>query len=156
MPPWSPKDIYTGEFSKTVSGVWPPIGHLCSLAATLIEKGNNVEIIDGSFFNLNEILNKVFNSHAEFIGIYTNAFLWKSAITTINGIKKIVPKVHISIGGPFATALKQKCFVECDQIDTLLFGEGDYSITELVDCLKNKKPLSDVLGLIYKDKDGLN
>ncbi|NJO89126.1 MAG: radical SAM protein [Chloroflexia bacterium] len=154
MPPWSPYDVYTGEFSKSVSGVWPPIGHLCSLAATLLQAKNDVEIIDGAFFNHDAILKKVTQSNASFIGFYTNAFLWKSSIKMINMIKSVLPDVHIAVGGPLATAWKEKYFLDCEKIDSIFIGEADYTITHLVDCLRNNTSFESVKGIVYKNKAG--
>ncbi|MFZ1527884.1 MAG: radical SAM protein [Ferruginibacter sp.] len=151
MPPWSPMDVYTGEFSKTVSGVWPPIGHLCSLAATLKQKGNHVEIIDGAFVNYSKILQKISEDRPDFVGLYINAFLWNSASKLMEMIKSKHPDIYMAIGGPLPSAWKEKCFEESDYVDFVFFGEADYSVTELVDCLKHKQPVDKVRGIIYRN-----
>lgn len=150
MPPWNPSDIYTGEFSKDVSGVWPPIGHLCSLAATLQQKNNVVTIIDGAFYNHENIIERIKKENPDFIGLYTNAFLWKSTIQMINLIKSYDLGSIVAIGGPFASAWQKKCFAECPLLDVLFIGESDYTITDLVDCIKQGVNYSCVKGIIYK------
>ena len=155
MPSWDPADVYTGEFSKNVSGVWPPIGHLCSLAATLLQKNNEVEIIDGAFFNHMAVVRQVLTSGASFVGLYVNAFLMKSAIKIVNAIKIAKPEICVAFGGPLASAFREKCFEWTNMLDVVFTGEADYTLPAYVESLKQNTPKDQLKGIIYKENGNI-
>ena len=68
----------------------------------------------------------------------------------INLIKSYDLGSIVAIGGPFASAWQKKCFAECPLLDVLFIGESDYTITDLVDCIKQGVNYSCVKGIIYK------
>jgi len=64
-------------------------------------------------------------------------------------IKSIDNKIKIVVGGHQATKF-YPIFLSKEQIDFVIFGEGEFSFRDLVLALKGNKPLSKVKGLVYK------
>ena len=59
----------------------------------------------------------------------------------------------IVMGGPHPTLLPAETLQETDA-DIVVRGEGEVSFVELAACIESKAPLTDVLGISYKQPDG--
>jgi len=79
---------------------------------------------------------------------YSNASI-KTAIT----IKKFCPNCKIVTGGHHPTFFPEKV-LECDAIDFVLRGEGETSMTDLCDALKNDTDLKQIPGIAFKKEGG--
>ncbi|CAH1059044.1 B12-binding domain-containing radical SAM protein [Paenibacillus pseudetheri] len=77
----------------------------------------------------------------------------------LNGMQKIlnqlpidfISNVHIMVGGYYPTFQKQKLFTVEPRINSLIVGEGEVTIAELVDRLRTKEDLRGITGLIYTE-----
>ena len=75
-------------------------------------------------------------------------------------IKSIQPDVKLIVGGPEATAShydpahKLKEMIKCGVLESIVFGEGDITVSELVDAICTKKYNYDDIDGIYYLKDG--
>jgi len=74
--------------------------------------------------------------------------LLKAVIRIAEIAKSINPEIKICVGGPHASLLPNT--LEKDCFDYLVKGEGEYPFLELVE----GKPLSEIAGLVFKDKNG--
>ena len=64
------------------------------------------------------------------------------------------PDIQIIIGGPHITAVPNETIERLGFFfDIAVIGEGDIVILELLDALKNNKPLSEIKGIAYASKD---
>lgn len=137
-------------------GFIPPIGIL-SIAGFLEAKGNNVKIIDPSVSDydkkaLGKILKK---ENFDIIGVpaFTNTIL--NTYNTINFCRKVTPGSKLIVGGIHATILPVRTMTECPNIDFLIMGEGELTMEELINYLKNGTPkLKEIYGLVYRNKKG--
>jgi len=150
MPPWSVSDFFTGDLGDDVGGAWHPFSIL-QLAACLERAGYEVHILDGGFLNRQQFLTALDRIKPDFIGFYTTVFLWYSARDTSTIIKERYPNTKIIIGGPIATAMKDKLLTECPAVDFLCVGEGEELIVEVAKKVeKGDSDYSEVNGLLWR------
>jgi len=131
----------------------PPLG-LAYLAAVLEKHGYDVKIIDGVTENLTyREISKIISKYCpDLVGITaTTPTIYDAYI-----VARIAKHhgVKVVIGGPHATFLDTDVLKECPYIDFVVRGEGELTLLELVKALEKRKPLSHVLGLTWRDRDG--
>jgi len=68
-------------------------------------------------------------------------------------IKEHSSNPKIILGGAIITS-EPKIIFEALKVDFGVLGEGEETILELLNCIKNKKDFNNVNGIIYKDKSG--
>ena len=127
-------------------------GHKVSVLDALIESYQN-ESISGDYrfigLDFKEISKRA--SGFDIIGI-TGMSLWKESIFfVVKEIKKINRKAKIILGGPFASWHPEECLRM--GADFVVIGEGEETITELVNSIERKLPTKEILGIAYKGKN---
>lgn len=148
MPPWLPEDIFPGKTARSQVNYWQPLGVLY-VAASLQKAGHEARFFDGSFLSGREILERVRSYNPKFVGIYSNAPLWKKAQNVANEIKKI-SEALVAVSGPYAIAKGKSCLEECASIDCAVTGEGEITAVEIAECLEKGNDLNGVLGAVYR------
>jgi len=81
-----------------------------------------------------------------------NAYL---AIRTFEIVKKINPNVLTVAGGQHFTALAQESLEAYPEIDVIVRGEGELTLTDLVRALGQGAPLSKVDGISFRKNGGI-
>lgn len=152
FPPWTPREVYTGNLGLFVGGRWTPVGVLQATAA-MREAGHQIIFVDGSVLTRAEMLAKLKAWGPELIGSYLTTFLWKYLLPLAADIKREMPGVPIMVGGPLASGWKGRCLEECADLDYVVIGEGEITGPELAFALERKQDLSTVLGIAYRDGD---
>jgi len=116
---------------------YPPLG-LAYLAAVMEQKSHEVKIFDLSFNNphapIESDLDELLKFAPDIVGIttYTNSFYSaKEAARYIKASSKAI----IAMGGPHATVFPEQTAAEPD-VDVVVYGEGEETFGELVDCLE--------------------
>ena len=71
----------------------------------------------------------------------------------IDTAKEIKPSVTTIIGGRLVTHSPEEVMQIINNADYGVIGEGEVTVCELVDALISRKKVSDIPGLIYRDKD---
>ena len=66
-------------------------------------------------------------------------------------LKDIFPDAFIVLMGPHPTALPEETMGLNNKIDGIAKGEADYIIRDLALALRDKKPLNNVKGLVFRD-----
>jgi len=126
----------------------PPLG-LAYLAAYLKKQGHHdVQIIDTTFERLEDRLSMV--TTPEMFGIYIMTPYYAGAHKTVEFLRKRFPGVPIIAGGPHPTVAPEDTLTRL-QIPICVRGEGEYTILELVNAIKNGSDLSNVQGVSYID-----
>lgn len=130
-----------------------PLG-LVYLASYLRYKNIDVKIIDAYAQNLSlsEIINQVKIYKPEFIGINCLTFNQEVVIKIVNELKLSFSNTPIIVGGVHPTLSKSKLIELNKNIDILVFGEGEITLSDLILDYKNKNEVS---GIIYRDKEKL-
>lgn len=150
------------DFDEKIE-LYQPTG-LLYVAAALEKSGHDVNVLDAliegyrnervsgehRFIGLDfkEIAKRA--SGYDIIGI-TGMSLWKESIfSVVREIKKANRKAKIIVGGPFASWHPEECLK--NGADFVVIGEGEETITELVDSIERKLPTKDIPGITYKEK----
>jgi anaerobic magnesium-protoporphyrin IX monomethyl ester cyclase len=132
----------------------PPLG-LGTLAAVLKKNGYQVKILDGEVLRLNyqEAVQQTLAFRPDYVGITAVTMAIHSAAELAEKIKKQRPKLPIILGGVHLSALPEETMKLFPQFDIGVIGEGEVTIIELLKCLRGRKNLKNVCGLIYRQKD---
>lgn len=149
----------------------PPLG-LAYIAAICETEGFAVEVFDAiaeapdtyyAFENNSDMVvhgaefNQFFDRYAgrrfDMIGLtvmFSNNWLVNRKF--INEIKRRFPHSLIIAGGEHVTALPEFCLDDCDGLDLIVTGEGENTMREICENIKNNIPLDGMDGIYYKDR----
>ncbi|MFH0803973.1 MAG: radical SAM protein [Candidatus Tagabacteria bacterium] len=131
--------------------------NLAYLAAYLREKRPAIEIkvldCEGLGLRYAEIEEKIREISPDIVGITAPTPAFAQVLEICRIIKKISPKIVTVVGGPHPTALPEETTAE-KNIDISVLFEGEIAFTELVDALDKDRPLDDIKGIVFKDKEG--
>lgn len=133
--------------------VLPPLG-LAYLASALENAGYSVRIIDAfaEGLSMEETFRRL-EDRCRVVGFYCHTQNVPAIIHLARRLKAARRPPHVVVGGPHATALPSECLETNDAIDCVVFGEGDLTVTELVERLLAGKDLAGVKGIYYR-RDG--
>ncbi len=149
IPAWEPEEIFPTKTAASQINYWQPLGTL-SVAAALQKAGHEVNFLNGAFLSHAEILRKVQEADAGFIGLYATAFGWSKATRTARDIKITNPNAFITVGGPYPIAVQEQCLRECGWIDAVITGEGEITAVSLVKRLAAGQTPSGVKGVVWR------
>ncbi|MGB8645512.1 MAG: radical SAM protein [Anaerolineae bacterium] len=68
-------------------------------------------------------------------------------------LRRVLPECHITVGGHFATFTAAELLRDAPALDTVVRGEGEYTLLELVDKLDRREAWDTILGLSFR-RDG--
>lgn len=127
-----------------------PLG-LAYIAAVVQKEGHDVEVMDinGYRYTPDEVENKIKKADFDYVGITGfiteyNQIKWLS-----DKLKQYNPTKPIILGGGLASAVTEYV-LESTLIDIVVIGEGEKTITSLLECLIAKEDLSVVDGIAFK------
>lgn len=153
----NPPSSVENEFGVLAAGggFRPPL-NLLYLAAVLRENGYQVEIIDAPVqcTNYGELICKIKESRPDYCGLTAMTLTIGSAAMTAELIKKECPGCPVIIGGAHVSAVPEQTLTNCSSFDYGVIGEGELTLLELLEFLREKKDLSTVAGLIFRGKSG--
>jgi anaerobic magnesium-protoporphyrin IX monomethyl ester cyclase len=124
---------------------FPPLG-LGYLAAYLREHGISVDLIDCTFLSREEALEKVRRSNPRIIGIYSMFSMKGKAIEFADLLRRDCDL--LVAGGPLPT-LNPQVFLQ--HFDTVVIGEGERTMYEIVRATEGDADLSGVKGIAFKN-----
>lgn len=150
----------------------PPLG-IAYLAATMQQLGHEVSTIDGpgealgcygSVENVpnalrhgltdEQIIERI-PAETELIGISCMFSLeWLTTRELAQKIRNKFPSAVLVAGGEHFTALPEYSLEDCPAIDYCVLGEGEQTLTDLVEVLQNGGEVSDVGGICYRGASG--
>ena len=139
---------YGGSKTSIVNPVAPTLG-LATIAATALERGHEVEILDMSWrpYNFELVRDHVIRFKPNIVGITATTPLMNQLRDISVLIKDISKDIIIVGGGSHPSALPQETLYE-SMLDAVFVGEADYSFADICDL----KPFSDIAGLVYRKK----
>ncbi|MFH1606036.1 MAG: radical SAM protein [Nanoarchaeota archaeon] len=144
----------TKEIYKTLEKVapeYPPTG-LAYIASYLEQQNHEVKILDLSVeqINLNKLKQFIDSFKPEIIGLTAVTPNILRAYNIINNLKKEFPNIYFVIGGPHATALPNESLLHADFV---VRGEGEETFSKIVEAIEQKKKLSTIKGISFKNKN---
>ena len=151
IPSWSPEDIFSSKTAGSQINYWQPLGTLY-VASSILKAGHDVRFLNGAFMTHSEILQNVSEYKPDFVGLYSTTFGWNKAVRTASDIKQIL-NVFIAVGGPYPIAMQEKCLMDSMAIDSVVTGEGELTVVEMLERLSHGESLAGVEGAIFRDAD---
>ncbi len=150
----NPRLSHESVGKRIVGGTQEPLG-LAYLAAALEKNNYQVEILDAEALGISaqEIAEYVSSNNFDVVGMTMTTMTFSVAVNTIKAIKNL-SDVIIHVGGPHPTILPVETLEYAHEIDVVVIGEGEATIVELMDAIKNNKDFNTVKGIAYrKGKD---
>jgi len=128
--------------------ITPSLG-LGYLAATLINEGHKVNIIDCVARNISHenVIKTIKKEAPDIVGITIMSMFYKNALELIQMIQNNV-NVKIIIGGPHVSALPEHSLIE-SKADFAIVGEGEETLKELVAKMNQEHEYSKILGICF-------
>lgn len=75
---------------------------------------------------------------------------WAIAKSIIQKVREANPDATIICGGEHVTAVPEFCLSDCPAVDICVLGEGEETITELLQALESGTSLQEVKGIVYR------
>jgi len=156
IPAWEPEEIFSSKTAGSQINYWQPLGTLY-VASSLQKAGHDVRFLNGAFLSHNEIMNELSAFNPDVVGLYSTTFGWKKAVFTASAIRKggLRPRPFIVVGGPYPVAVQERCLKDCADIDAVVTGEAEFTMTEALERLSAGKSLEGVAGLVFREGEAL-
>lgn len=127
----------------------PPMG-LSLIAAVLERKGHQVTVVDANALKLRAEEVAPYITNADVIGLTAMTPTINAAISIARHLKQNNSHSMIILGGAHASLLPEETLTTAPQIDIAVRGEGEETITELLQALEDKQPLDSIPGINYR------
>jgi len=135
---------------------FPPLGILY-LATVLKERGIEVSVLDqpAKGFTIEETVNWVEKENPDILGFSTFASSGRTAALISNKVKEKNPNIPIVFGNYYATFNSERILRKYPSVDIIVRGEGENTVVELVNCLRNKEKLKKVRGITFRNQKSI-
>lgn len=124
--------------------------------AAVLEKNNfKVDVIDCQVqkLSLEEFKTEIAKRQPDIVGVTSSTLTYQSGLKLIKAAKGVCPKAITLAGGPHVTFWDNNALEECPDLDIVIRKEGENTIVELAQKIKEGKSYDNVLGITYR-KDG--
>ncbi len=134
----------------------PPLG-LLSVGGPLIDAGHEVRLIDGELgpMSLEEMVEEVVELEPEalLVGHSGSTSGHPIIVRVTRMIRDVLPNIRVVYGGVFPTFHFEQILEAERHIDVIVRGEGEATITRLVDALEKGGPLERIAGIAFRAED---
>jgi len=148
---------HTAIGSRVPDDHLPPLG-LLSLGGPLIDAGHDVSLIDAEFgpMSIVAIVSQIMLAapDAVLIGHSGSTSAHPTALAIAQAVKAQDDTILVIYGGVFPTYHWREILTEINAFDVIVRGEGEATITLVIDALETGRPLSMVNGIAYRGEDG--
>ncbi len=132
---------------------FPPLG-LGYLAAALKKHGFEVELVDCTFMQFREAVERVKRAKAQIVGFYSMFSMKKTTLELAAAIKgECMGDCGLFVVGGPMPSWSPESFL--GTFDAVAVGEGEETIVELASCVASGTAFSNVRGLVFRDGDHL-
>jgi len=163
-----PSGIYKGLAISLLQTA--PLG-LAYVAGAVLNAGYNVKVIDAAVEGLEKV--QPFKYETFILGLsiedtilrigeeidvisvscmFTNNWLFERDL--LIEIKKRFPNKILIIGGEHASAVPELCFKQVQSLDYVVLGEGEATMVELLNAIKDKKEINQLPSICYRNDFG--
>ena len=132
------------EKEQVIMRPHPPLG-LLYIATYLKKKGLKIKIVDSTFSTRDELFSILESRVTKYLGISTNLMTRSSVIKIIKEANK--HGITVILGGPEATNYKEEYLTI--GADYIVNGEGEKTIYELLNALKDELIIDNIKGVSY-------
>jgi radical SAM superfamily enzyme YgiQ (UPF0313 family) len=132
----------------TETGMYPPLGLLYVAAGLQAWTDAAVEVLDAPALGLDQeaIAECLVQAQPEVVGIQAMTFTLIDAIQTVRTVKRVCPGVHVCLGGPHVNLYPEET-LSIEGVDSLVLGEGERTLSEMVNVLASGGDPADVQGV---------
>ncbi len=132
---------------------FPPLG-LGYLAAALKKHGFEVELVDCTFMQFKEAVERVKRAKAQIVGFYSMFSMKKTTLELAAAIKSecVGDCGLFVVGGPMPSWSPESFL---GTFDVVAVGEGEETMVEIASCVASGRGVSNVKGLVFRDGDRL-
>ncbi len=125
---------------------FPPLG-ISYLASSLLKAGHEVQLLDCTFMNKSEALEKAHEARAEVVGIYCMVTMLDDCLWLARQLR--VDAQLLMVGGPLPTC-DPHAFLE--DFDVVVRGEGEQTVLELLQAYATGGDFSAIPGINLRRK----
>lgn len=131
----------------------PPLG-MGYLIAVARQHGLRAKFIDMgvSHFTVEDLLEHIGEVNPKLVGFTAYTVQIKSAAFIAKEIKKRFPALTVCVGGVHATVTPKETLEEFEDFDFAVCGEAELLLPKILDSIDRGTPLSDVAGVVTRDK----
>lgn len=131
--------------------LWYPIG-ICYVAASLIDNGYEVEIIDiiGENLSRDSFKKRLSNCHADCFGVGGLIMALNNVIDITQMIADIHPDSFVFAGNTVGSTIPE-ILLKNSHVRAIVMGEGEITTVDLVDAVKNGCKFEDISGIAFKN-----
>jgi radical SAM superfamily enzyme YgiQ (UPF0313 family) len=129
----------------------PPLG-LAYLAGALERAGIEVHILDFVVFPYSSAVVESYlkKIRPDVVGVTSVTMNFKNAIRIIKDVKKYNANILTIMGGPHVTFCGDKTLISYPELDVVVLGEGEQTVVELAEIIRNHADLKFVKGILYR------
>ncbi|KPK96727.1 MAG: hypothetical protein AMJ95_12565 [Omnitrophica WOR_2 bacterium SM23_72] len=132
----------------------PPLG-LAYLGAVTRKMGIQTILLDACALRLSleASLQSVIKEQPDFVGLTLATMSVGVASKLAEGIKNVLKRCTIIVGGPHLNALPQQTLQDNPSFDIGVVGEGERTLEELLRALESGRELSDIRGIVFRKEN---
>jgi radical SAM superfamily enzyme YgiQ (UPF0313 family) len=138
-----------------------PVG-LLSLASSIKEHGYDPVVLDLYLQNVRQnhppdyfkkIAERILGNGCDVLGFNVMCSNLPVVLLTAEECKKLAPQLPIIFGGPEVSFEEVELMNTFEQVDIIVRGEGEITLVEVLEALENKRNLSEVEGITFREND---
>lgn len=143
------------DFDNSLSGYSVPHLGLGYIASYLRNNNYHVDLIEcmGQKISNQSLYKMIKTNNYAAIGISVYDDNRLNAMRIVKMIRKINPDIFVFLGG-YTPTLSYKTVLKCFDVDCCVIGEGEITVLELLQAIKNEMDYRKVPGIAYKSSSG--
>ena len=143
------------EIYQSIGVRAPPLG-LAWIASVLEENGHEVKILDSPTLglSLSDFMRVVRSWSPDVVGLTALTPTIKLAYKAASAAKVANENVKVVIGGVHATFMWREVLDSCRDIDYVILGEGEYSMSKLVEAIERGVKPRHISGVALRNENG--
>ena len=129
---------------------FPPLG-LGYIAAELRKHGIEVELVDCTFLQFNDAIQRIKTAKPQIVGFYSMFSMKKTTLELALALRNDgLNGSFFVVGGPLPSWAPEGFL---GVFNAVAVGEGEQTMMELTDCISQGRELTNVKGLIFKEAE---
>lgn len=126
------------------------------LSSFLRSRGFSVEILDAMRFpkDRREIVNEIEKRRCRLVGFTVRIDNLSNTQEITRLLRNRNKTINITLGGHEATCSYYNILTQCPEVDCIVIGEGEYTLLELVERIRDEAEWHSISGIAYRNEEG--